>query len=201
MSRGQLIVLSSVSGAGKTTLQERVLPLFPNLKYSISATTRAPRKGEVDGVHYHFLSVEKFQKLIERDELVEWMEVHGNFYGTPKAYLEKELAQGHHLLLDLDVKGKLNFDRIYPKAVGIFVMVPDMETLEKRLRLRSSDSEETIQLRLRNAQEELKIASEMGKYEYWLVNDEIDKAVAEFIEIISKTTGELPLPLSEKRSI
>lgn len=195
MSRGKLIVMSAVSGAGKTTLQGRVLKKFPNLQYSVSATTRAPRPGEIDGVHYHFLTVPEFKKMIEEDGLVEWMQVHNNFYGTPKKFLEEKLEEGKDLLLDLDVFGKLNFDKIYPEGIGIFVTVPDMETLEKRLRARGTNTEEDLRLRLKNAAEELSTAKSKGKYEHWLVNDDLDRADAELTRIIAEATGREPAAL------
>ena len=132
--KNKLFVMRAASGAGKTTLKDLVIKDFPDIKYSISATTRAPREGEVDGVHYFFKTKEEFEKLIKEDGLIEWNEVHGNYYGTPKSFVEKTLAEGNRVLFDLDVFGKVNFDKVYPDATGILILPPSEEELEKRLR-------------------------------------------------------------------
>ena len=147
----KLFVMSAPSGAGKTTLKDLVIREFPDMVYSISATTRAPREGEIDGVHYFFKTREEFQQMIAKNEMVEWNEVHGNFYGTPKSFVEKMLSEGKRVLFDLDVFGKVNFDKVYPEAVGILILPPSLEILEARLRHRATDSEDVIRLRLENA--------------------------------------------------
>ncbi len=184
MKHGKLIVISAPSGAGKTTLKDQVLPGFPKMKYSISATTRNPREGEVNGEHYFFKSRSEFEEMIQKEELVEYMEVHGNYYGTPKSFIADTLKSGEDVLLDLDVYGKINFDKAFPDNIGILLKTPSMEVLEKRLRSRATDAEETIQLRLNNARKELEFASEKGKYEYILINDELDRCVKEFDSIL-----------------
>ena len=184
MRKGKLIVISAPSGAGKTTLKDRVLPNYPKMKYSISATTRAPREGEINGEHYFFKTHQEFEKMIEDQELVEYMEVHGNYYGTPKSFIQKTLEGGEDVLLDLDVYGKINFDKVFPEAVGILVKTPGMDVLEARLRSRATDEEETIQLRLQNAKKELEFADEKGKYEYILINDDLERCVIEFDSIL-----------------
>jgi guanylate kinase len=161
---GSLFVLSAASGAGKTTLKDKVLGDFPNIRYSISATTRAPRCGEENGVHYFFKSIAEFQNMIAHNELVEWNQVHNNFYGTPRSFIENTLAQGQHVLLDLDVFGKINFDKSYPDAIGILILPPSLDILEQRLRNRKTDSEEVIQIRLANASKEIDFALQNGKY-------------------------------------
>lgn len=181
----KLFVMSAASGAGKTTLKDLVIKDFPDIKYSISATTRAPREGEVDGVHYFFKTKEEFQKMIAEDALVEWNEVHGNFYGTPKSFVEKTLAEGNRVIFDLDVFGKVNFDKVYPDATGILILPPNTEELERRLRGRGTDSEEVIQLRLKNAIKEMEFAQNKGKYEYTIINDDLQKAAAELRAILS----------------
>lgn len=183
---GQLFVLSAASGAGKTTLKDRVLPYFPNLKYSISATTRLPRADEVDGQHYFFKSRQEFQQMIDRNELVEWNEVHGNFYGTPRPPIEQTLAQGFSVILDLDVFGKINFDKVFPTAIGILILPPSLEILEQRLRLRATDSEEVIQLRLQNSRQEMEFALSQGKYEYQIINDNLDSASRQLMGILKE---------------
>lgn len=181
----KLFVMSAASGAGKTTLKDLVIKDFPDIKYSISATTRAPREGEVDGVHYFFKTKEEFQKMIAEDALVEWNEVHGNFYGTPKSFVEKTLAEGNRVIFDLDVFGKVNFDKVYPDATGILILPPNTEELERRLRGRGTDSEEVIQFRLKNAIKEMEFAQNNGKYEYTIINDDLQKAAAELRAILS----------------
>ncbi len=184
MSQAKLFVLSAASGAGKTTLKDRVIHEFEDLVYSISATTRKPREGEVDGVDYFFKTVDTFKEMIQGHQLIEYMEVHGNFYGTPKAYVEEQLSKGVSVILDMDVYGKVHFDEHYPEAVGILIMPPSMGEMEKRLRDRGTDSEEVIQVRLKNAREEMHFAETKGKYEHKIVNDTLETAVNEFKELI-----------------
>ncbi len=185
---GKLIVVSAASGVGKTTLKDRVLPDFPNLRYSISATTRTPRAGEKEGVHYFFKSHDEFEHMIANDELVEYMQVHNNFYGTPKKFIQEMLDKGHDVLLDLDVYGKKNFDRVFPDSIGILIMPPSYEALEERLHHRATDDEETIQLRLNNAHKEMEFALTQGKYEHTLINDDLEKCVSEFRKLLVETT-------------
>ena len=127
--KNRLFVMSAASGAGKTTLKDKVIQKFPDIRYSISATTRAPRAGEVDGVHYFFKTKEEFLKMIEDDALVEWNEVHGNFYGTPKSFVEETLAKGERVIFDIDVFGKVNFDKVYPDATGILILPPSFDEI------------------------------------------------------------------------
>jgi guanylate kinase len=185
----KLLVMSAASGAGKTTLKDMVLGNYPNFRYSISATSRSPRSGEVHGEHYFFHTRKSFEQMIANDELVEYNEVHGNYYGTPRKYLEDTLKAGYDLLLDLDVFGKINFDKVYPAAVGILILPPDLEILEKRLRNRKTDSDEVIQLRLENARKEMEFAKNNGKYEYTIVNDNLEKAAAELRAVFEKECG------------
>lgn len=177
--------MSAASGAGKTTLKDKVIQKFPDIRYSISATTRAPRTGEVDGEHYFFKTKEEFLKMIEDDALVEWNEVHGNFYGTPKSFVEETLAKGERVIFDIDVFGKVNFDKVYPDATGILILPPSSEELERRLRSRASDSEEVIKLRLENAEKEIDFAKNNGKYEYVIINDDLEKAAKELENILT----------------
>ena len=184
--KNKLFVMSAASGAGKTTLKDLVIKDFRDIRYSISATTRKPRKGEIDGVHYFFKTREEFEQMIKENALVEWNEVHGNFYGTPKSFVEKTLAEGNRVLFDLDVFGKINFDKVYPDATGILILPPSEEILEQRLRTRASDSEEVIKLRLENAKKEMEFAKTKGKYEYTIINDDLEKAALELRNILSK---------------
>lgn len=178
--------MSAASGAGKTTLKDKVIGEFPDIVYSISATTRAPREGEVNGVHYFFKTKEEFEKLIQEGGLIEWNEVHGNYYGTPKSFVEDMLKQGKRVLFDLDVFGKVNFDKVYPDATGILILPPSDEELERRLRGRGTDSEEVIQVRLANAKKEVEFATTKGKYEYTIINDDLEKAANELRDILRK---------------
>jgi guanylate kinase len=184
--KNKLFVMSAASGAGKTTLKDKVIGEFPDIVYSISATTRSPREGEVNGVHYFFKTKEEFEKLIKEDGLIEWNEVHGNYYGTPKSSVEDMLAQGKRVLFDLDVFGKVNFDKVYPDATGILILPPSEEELERRLRGRGTDSEEVIRLRLENAKKEMEFAKTKGKYEYTIVNDDLERAANELRAILSQ---------------
>ena len=184
--KNKLFVMSAASGTGKTTLKDLVIKDFPDIKYSISATTRKPRDGEIDGVHYFFKTKEEFEQMIKDDALVEYNLVHGNYYGTPKSFVEKTLAEGNRVLFDLDVFGKVNFDKVYPDATGIFILPPSDEELERRLRGRGTDSEEVIQLRLANAKKEIEFAKTKGKYEYTIVNDDLQKAADELRAILSQ---------------
>ncbi|MBR6449766.1 MAG: guanylate kinase [Fibrobacter sp.] len=184
--KNKLFVMSAASGAGKTTLKDLVIKDFPDIKYSISATTRKPREGEIDGVHYFFKTKEEFEQMIKDNALVEYNLVHGNYYGTPKSFVEKTLAEGNRVLFDLDVFGKVNFDKVYPDATGIFIMPPSDEELERRLRGRGTDSEEVIQLRLANAKKEIEFAKTKGKYEYTIINDDLQKAADELRAILKQ---------------
>ncbi len=189
VAQGKPFVVSAPSGAGKSSLIEGLLRRFPELRYSISCTTRKPRPGEIDGRHYFFKSPEQFQAMIAAGELAEYNEVHGNFYGTPRGPLDAILESSRSVVLDLDVYGKVNFDRAYPEAVGILIVPPDFGELEKRLRARGTDSEETIRLRLKNARAELDFAKARGKYEYTVVNNDFDLALSELAGIFGQELG------------
>ena len=182
--KNKLFVMSAASGAGKTTLKDKVIGEFPDIVYSISATTRKPREGEVNGVHYFFKTKEEFEQMIKDDALVEYNLVHGNYYGTPKSFVEDMLKQGKRVLFDIDVFGKVNFDKVYPEATGILILPPSEEELERRLRGRGTDSEEVIRVRLENAKKEMEFAKTKGKYEHVIVNDDLEKAANELRAIL-----------------
>jgi len=183
MAHGTLFVISAPSGAGKSTLIEEIRPMFPDMLYSVSCTTRAPRENEKEGVHYYFLDRLQFDNMVKAGGFLEWKEVHGNRYGTPAQPVKNALESGRFMILDIDVQGALQvFDKI-DRSVGIFITVPDMDVLEKRLRQRGSDSEESIRTRLMNAPREI----ELGKnYRYQIINDNLDEAVAALAEVITK---------------
>ena len=159
---------------------------FPMLRYSISATTRKPRPGEHEGEHYFFKTPEEFQGMIDSGELVEHMEVHKNHYGTPRAPILKALEAGLSVILDLDVYGKVNFDKAFPEALGILILPPSLEELRRRLAARKADSEDVMRLRLENASKELEFAAAHGKYEYRIVNDSFEYALEELTRIFEK---------------
>ncbi|NLG16182.1 MAG: guanylate kinase [Fibrobacter sp.] len=185
---GKIFVFSAPSGAGKTTILDHLRVTVPNLVYSISATTRRPRAGEIDGRHYFFLSVEEFKGRIEAGDFAEWAVVHNNYYGTPRSFIDQVIQSGRHIVMDIDVFGKKQFDKVYPDAIGVLILPPGMEELEKRLRNRSSDDEETISIRLKNAVTEIEFARSQGKYEYTIVNDDLERAKRETEELIRSLT-------------
>ncbi|MBI4962163.1 MAG: guanylate kinase [Desulfomonile tiedjei] len=186
MKEGRLFVISAPSGAGKSTLIERLRALSPDLAYSISCTTRQPRGDEKDGIHYYFLSRDRFETMIRNDEFLEFKEVHGNFYGTPAEPVAEVLKRGGSIILDIDVMGALEVFKRVRNAVGVFISAPDMEALEKRLRARGTDSEASIQTRMRNAVREIEIGS---SFQYQIVNDDLERAVKDLASIIRKESG------------
>lgn len=173
--RGILFILSAPSGAGKTTLSRKLLDLTPDLRLSISYTTRSPRPGEVEGQDYHFISEDQFARLRAAGAFAEWAHVHDFFYGTARAPLDEALIHSQDFLLDIDVQGARQLKTLYAEAVSIFVLPPSWQELEGRLRRRGTDHEEVIARRLRRAREE---TGELCTYDYWLVNDQVDRAVA-----------------------
>ena len=181
---GKLIIFAAPSGSGKTTIIKRLLALGYPLNFSISATTRSPRTGEIDGKDYHFLSEADFRKHIEERNFVEWEEVYsGCFYGTLKSEIEKHLNQGEHVVFDVDVVGALNIKKEYrERALAIFVMPPSLEVLKERLLIRASESEETLQMRLAKAAHEMSFAPQ---FDVIVCNDDYDKARAEILKLVT----------------
>lgn len=189
IQQGRIIIFSAASGAGKTTILDHLRRVMPDLVYSISATTRPPRNHEKDGVHYFFLSEDEFKRKIDEDEFAEWEVVHGNYYGTPKSFIDSTIQSGRHIVMDVDVYGKVKFDKAYPDAIGIFLKPPSLEELEKRLRSRKTDSDEVIALRIENAEKETLFASQNGKYEYTIVNDDLDTAKQKVVALVKEIIG------------
>lgn len=183
--KGKIFVFSAPSGAGKTTILNRLKATVPNLVYSISATTRKPRHGEINGKHYFFMSVEEFKEKIDQMAFAEWAVVHQNYYGTPRSFIDSTVEQGSHIIMDIDVFGKKQFDKLYPEAIGILIIPPSMEELERRLRGRNSNEDEDIRVRLKNASTEIDFASTQGKYEYTIINDDLDRAVEDVIKLVT----------------
>lgn len=178
--RGKLIIVSGPSGSGKSTITKIVKDKL-NIPLSISATTRNPRDGEIDGKDYFFLSKEEFKNKIANDEFYEYAEVHGNYYGTLKKTVEENLDKGLNVILEIDVQGALIAKEKKKDAVLVFFRTKDMDILEKRLRDRKTDSEEVIQTRLKNAETELKYED---KYNYTIINENLDDSIQELIDII-----------------
>lgn len=176
-----VIVISGPSGAGKSTFVHAILERHPDIVYSVSATSRARREHETEGVDYFYLGRDDFRKRIEKGEFAEWAEVHGELYGTLRAQVDQALAAGKNVLLDIDVQGGRAVRRIYPDGVFIFILPPSMESLEKRLRGRNTDSEERIRLRIENARREIPLAHE---YDYAVVNDDREAAVEKVDAIV-----------------
>ena len=171
--RGKLIVISGPSGAGKSTVVFKALEGREDVCFSVSATTRKPRPGEIDGKEYFFVDLDKFRDMVANDEFLEHAEYVANSYGTPKAYVEKKLSEGMNVLLDIEVQGALQVHRKMPEAVMVFIIPPSMKELEKRLRSRGTDSERKIEARLIRAKEEYAAAD---FYDYIIINDDADKA-------------------------
>lgn len=178
----RLLIVSAPSGAGKTTLCELLIRDYPQIRLSISTTTRPRRPYEVEGVHYFFVSPEEFQRRIDAGEFAEWAEVHGNRYGTARKSVDGFLAEGKHVLFDIDVQGAMSLQKLYAeRVVLIFIHPPSMETLESRIRGRKGDSPASIERRLQNAYNELGWSR---KFDYQILNDDLAKAYAQLKEIV-----------------
>lgn len=178
---GNLIVLSAPSGAGKTTLCQKLLEAMPDMQMSVSYTTRQPRAGEVDGVHYSFIEKERFQAMIADAAFVEWAEVHGNYYGTSRRRIEEICAAGKDVVLDIDVQGARQIRQVFPDSVHIFVLPPSREALRQRLEGRMSDAPEVIARRLQKSRDEIR---EYRRYNYVIINDLLDAALQELLSIV-----------------
>ncbi|MDO5382164.1 MAG: guanylate kinase [Eubacteriales bacterium] len=179
--KGLLLVVSGFSGAGKGTVVKRLLELHNDYALSISATTRKPRPGEEDGREYFFKTKEEFQRMIDNSELLEYASYVDNYYGTPKAYVEKQLEEGNNVILEIEIQGALNIKSIFPEAVLIFIMPPNASELEKRLRGRGTEDESTILARLSRANEE---AEGIERYDYIVINDKVDDCVETINNIV-----------------
>lgn len=178
-----LIVISGPSGVGKGTLVKELYREMPELRFSVSVTTRQPRPGEEDGKHYFFRTEEQFQRMVEEGDLLEYSQfVNGLFYGTPRAYVEEMIAEGHDVLLEIDVKGAIQVKERWPHGVYIFILPPTLEALEQRLRKRQTEAAEAIRQRLSVAVDELNF---LPLYDYQVVNDDLSKAARKLQAIIT----------------
>jgi len=182
MTQGLLIVLSGPSGVGKGTLCNRLRTLTPELVYSVSATTRKPREGEVDGVNYFFKTQDEFRTMIDADELLEWAEYVGNYYGTPKSFVNDTLAKGKDIILEIDVQGAMQVKQRFPQAIFIFLLPPSLEELQNRIVGRGTETETSIRSRMAAAASELKL---MEQYDYAVVNDVLETACHRIQSIIA----------------
>ena len=183
MSDPLLLVIAAPSGGGKSTVLRRIFVEVPNLLFSISHTTRAPRKGEQHGREYFFVDAAAFRELIAKDAFLEWAEVHSNLYGTSKAELERARANGKDLVLDIDVQGAAQIMKAHPETVSIFLRPPSEEVLRQRLLGRGSESEESVEVRLRNATGEIQRA---GEFRHVVVNDDLEATIAAVRRIIEE---------------
>jgi len=178
---GNLFIVSAPSGAGKSSLVKALLERDPAIRLSISYTTRAPRPGEVDGVHYHFVSQEDFQERLGRGEFLESAEVYGNYYGTSQPWIEAERAAGRDILLEIDWQGAAQVRRLVPDVVSVFILPPSIEELRRRLQGRNSDGEAVIARRMAAAREDI---SHCLAFDYLVVNDRFDDAVDDLVAIV-----------------
>lgn len=181
MYKGKTFIISGPSGVGKSTVLKELFKDRDDLYFSVSATTRAPRPGEVDGVHYHFTDVNHFQRLISEDAFLEYAEYVGNFYGTPKKFVDEAMEQGKDVILDIEVQGALQVTSKRPEVVRIFIAPPSWKALEERLTGRGTDSAEKVQKRLVRAKVELQTAN---TYDYFVINDTVERAVRELNAIM-----------------
>ena len=181
-ANGNLFVISAPSGAGKTTLCTRLLDYYPDILYSISYTTRSPRPNETNGEDYHFITKEVFLEKQDRDCWAEWARVHDHYYGTSAGLLSGSLAKGHDVLMDIDVQGAVQIRDRFPEAVTVFIMPPSMEVLQQRLNRRGTDSQATIEKRLRNAAKEME---KRDLYRHVIFNDDLETATNELIGIVN----------------
>lgn len=182
IKKGNLFVVSAPSGAGKTTLCRRLCEVLPDIRHSVSYTTRKIRPGEIDGVHYVFIDEEEFRSMINAGEFLEWATVHGNFYGTPRSKIIESIESGIDVVLDIDVQGARQIKEKHPDSKLIFILPPSMDELLKRLKGRMTDSEEVIKGRMKKAKEEI---IEYKNYDYVIVNDLFENALEELKSIVT----------------
>jgi guanylate kinase len=178
--KGKLFVISAPSGAGKTTLCDTLRKNFENLEYSVSYTTRKPRPDETNGIDYFFITEEEFKKMIDENIFIEWAKVHGNYYGTSRAFIEQSINSGKNILLDIDPQGARKLKKSVDEGIFIFIVAPSLKALKDRLLKRRTESEEILKLRLENAKNEVKLFKE---YDYIILNNNFEKAYRELESI------------------
>ncbi len=179
--KGILIILSGFAGSGKGTIIKELMKKYDNYALSVSATTRAPREGEVEGVHYFFKTEDEFKKMIEKGELLEYANYVGNYYGTPREYVKQQLAAGKDVILEIETEGALNIKREYPDAVLVFVMPPSVEEIHNRLKLRGTETDEVIEKRMKKAGVEITV---VDRYDFLMINDVLSESVELFNSIV-----------------
>lgn len=180
--KGLLFIISAPSGAGKTTLCRAVRNRFSDIRYSVSHTTREPREGEKDGIDYHFISTDDFEKSIRQGKWAEWARVHGNYYGTSADFLNRCMDSGQDILLDIDVQGMRRIVVGFPDSITLFIMPPTLEILRRRIESRGTDTIEVIERRMKNARAEMDCRH---LYRHVIVNDQLDVAIADLIALIA----------------
>lgn len=178
---GTLIIITAPSGAGKTTLVRGLLERDPMVSLSVSFTTRDPRPGELDGRDYHFVDVARFRALRDSGEFLEWAEVHGNYYATSKVWIKEQIAADRDILLEIDWQGAQQVRKVFPDSVGVFVLPPSLEVLEKRLRGRGTDNDDVIGRRLLGARGEMR---HVGEFDYVILNNKLQSAVDDFVAVV-----------------
>ena len=188
MKKVKLLIISGFSGVGKGTVVKYILDNYSDYKISISATTRSPREGEADGTHYHFLTTEKFEDMIKNNQLLEYANYVGNYYGTPRDFVEKNINEGNNVIPEIETQGALQVKKMMPEAVMIFVLPPNADTLKERLVGRQTETMEVINKRLSKAAEETGV---IDKYDYFVINDEIADCAARIIDIVTDNDPEL----------
>lgn len=189
MATGTLFIIAAPSGAGKTTLVGRLLAKDSNILHSVSFTTRVPRPGEMDGREYHFIDEPQFVVMRERGEFIEWAQVHGNFYGTSRMWLEERMAAGIDVVLEIDWQGAQQVRQKFPAAVGIFILPPSLAELERRLHGRAADSQAVIERRLAAALDEMKHVAE---FDFVIINQELDVALGELVAVVCASRLRVP---------
>jgi guanylate kinase len=191
-------VLAATSGTGKTTLAHRLVSGSPDFVFSVSATTRRPRAGEIDGIDYHFIDRRRFEEMVAEDELLEWAEVHGRLYGTPRAELERAAERGAHVVLDIDVQGGRQIKARIPEAMLIFVLPPDVHTLIGRITGRGTEDRADVARRLGSALRELQVVEE---FDYVVVNDDLERCVEAIQGIVSGKNEDRGYGVSSEASL
>lgn len=181
MKPGLLVIVSGPAGVGKGCIVRKMMTLSDSVVLSISATSRAPRPAENEGVNYFFKSREQFEEMIKNDQLIEWVEYCGNYYGTPREFVCDEIEKGHIVILEIEVEGALNVRKLFPGCILCFILPPDFSELEKRLRGRGTETEDSIINRLKRAKEEFQY---IDQYDYILLNDNVESAAQRFVNIV-----------------